>query len=280
MDVELFSEKIEKALLGLLISKPILTKKIVGLIDAEDFYFNNHKAVFKAIFDTFQKHNSADEILITEELVLLSSLPKNEIISFIADLMVEKGLESNIDKYVSVIKEKKEIRSLEKSLKESVDLVTNTGTSISDLIGQVESKIYEIGKNRKFKDFKNIIELTSEYELKMKQIDENGFQDGLRTKITFLDEKIGGLKNGEFIIIAARPSMGKTAFALEIAKNISTSKNVGFFSLEMPSEQLIKRLISSESNIDQRKFNKVSKMNQLEQARLNSGIQKIKSLNL
>jgi len=280
MAVELFSEKIEKALLGLLISKPILTKKIVGLIDAEDFYFNNHKAVFKAIFDTFQKHNSADEILITEELVLLSSLPKNEIISFIADLMVEKGLESNIDKYVSVIKEKKEIRSLEKSLKESVDLVTNTGTSISDLIGQVESKIYEIGKNRKFKDFKNIIELTSEYELKMKQIDENGFQDGLRTKITFLDEKIGGLKNGEFIIIAARPSMGKTAFALEIAKNISTSKNVGFFSLEMPSEQLIKRLISSESNIDQRKFNKVSKMNQLEQARLNSGIQKIKSLNL
>ena len=280
MAIELFSEKIEKALLGLLIAKPFLTKKVVGLIDEEDFYFANNKAAFQAIFNSFEKHNSADEILITEELILLSSMPKNEILGFIADLMVNKGLESNIDKYVSVIKEKKQIRTLEKSLKESVDLVSNTGTSISDLIGQVESKIYEVGKNRKFKDFKNIVELTSEYEIKMKQIDEHGFQDGLRTKITFLDEKIGGFKNGEFIIIAARPSMGKTAFALEIAKNVAVTKNVGLFSLEMPSEQLVKRMLSSETNIDQRKFDKVSKMNQLEQARLHSGIEKIKSLNL
>ncbi len=281
MSAKLFSEKTERALLGLLISKPHLTKRVTGTINPGDFYFKENNLVFQAILNSFKIHNSADEILIAEELSILSSESKEKMFSYITELMMDSGIETNIEKYINIIKEKQQTRSLESTLKESISIVSSSnGNSVSELIGQVESKIYNVTKNRELKDFKNVNILTEEYQLKMKKMSEEGYQEGLRTKITSLDKKIGGLKDGEFIIVAARPSMGKTAFALEIAKNISVVKNVGFFSLEMPAEQLIKRMISSESMIEQREFNKMSQMSQISNARLTTSIDKIRRLNL
>ena len=278
--VELFSEKTEKALLGLLILKPSLLKRIIGSIQPTDFYNKKNQLVFQAILNSFKKHNSSDEVLVIEELSILIPGSKDDIFSYVAELISYSGIETNIDKYVNIIKEKQQTRALESTLKESIDIVSTSGTSVSELIGQVESKIFNVTKNRELKDFKNINSLTEEYQIKMKRMNEEGYQEGLRTKIASLDEKIGGLKDGEFIIVAARPSMGKTAFALEISKNISFSKNVGLFSLEMPAEQLIKRMVSSESMIDQRDFNKMSQMSQMSKARLVSGFEKIGKLNL
>ncbi len=281
MSAKLFSEKTERALLGLLISKPHLTKRVTGTINPGDFYFKENNLVFQAILNSFKIHNSADEILIAEELSILSSESKEKMFSYITELIMDSGIETNIEKYINIIKEKQQTRSLESTLKESISIVSSSsGNSVSELIGQVESKIYNVTKNRELKDFKNVNILTEEYQLKMKKMSEEGYQEGLRTKITSLDKKIGGLKDGEFIIVAARPSMGKTAFALEIAKNISVAKNVGFFSLEMPAEQLIKRMISSESMIEQREFNKMSQMSQISNARLTTSIDKIRRLNL
>jgi len=281
MAVELFSEKTERALLGLLVSKPELTKRVIGSLNPQDFYFKQNGFVFEAILKSFEKHNSADEILIIEELSFLTTDSKDKIFNYITELMIDCGIETNIEKYINIIKEKQQARSLQTTLRESMDMVSTSGAnSVSELIGQVESKIYNVTKDRELKDFKDIDILTEEYQLKMKRMEEEGFQEGILTRIPSLDQKIGGLKDGEFIIVAARPSMGKTAFALEIAKNISVTKNVGLFSLEMPSEQLIKRMVSSESMIDQRNFNKMSQMSQISNARLISGFEKIRKLNL
>lgn len=280
MAVELFSEKTERALLGLLIVKPELVKQVVGSINPEHFYFKKNQLVFTAILNSFKKHNSSDQVLVIEEYLLLTSDSKENVFSYVAQLMDDAGIKTNIDKYINIIREKQQTRSLESTLKESINIVSTSSSSVSELIGQVESKIYNVTKNRELKDFKNIDDLTEEYQLKMKKMEEEGYQEGIRTKITSLDQKIGGMKDGEFIIVAARPSMGKTAFALEIAKNVSVSKNVGLFSLEMPSEQLIKRMISSESMIEQKDFNKMSQMSQMSNARLVSSFDKIRKLNL
>lgn len=280
MAIELFSQKTERALLGLVITKPDLMSEISGAIEPSDFFFKDNGLVFEAIQKSFELHGTADEVLIAEELPKISEKPKAEWLTIISSLIFDKGIETNIEKYIAIIKDKKQTRDLETTLKDSVKLVSEGGESVSDLIGKVENKIQDVTKARELKDFDDISQLTGEYQSKLIKMQEEGYQSGLRTKISSLDEKIGGLKGGEFIIVAARPSMGKTAFSLEIAKNVSKTKNVGFFSLEMPSEQLISRMISSESMVNSRKFGKAGAMNQMEEKRVESSIELIKSMNL
>ncbi len=277
---KLYSSQSEKALLGLLISKPNLSRRVVGSISPTDFFIKENEMVYIAFLNSYQKNGTVDQILLIEELSLISKKSKEEWVDYVGELILEKGLESNVEQYALIIKEKQQTRALEETLKESVNIVSTGTESVSELIGQVESKIFNVTKNRELKDFTNVNDLTDEYQEKLKRMEEEGFQEGIRTKISPLDEKIGGLKGGEFIILAARPSMGKTAVALEIGKNVSFTKNVGMFSLEMPSEQLIKRMISSEAMIDQRQINKVSTMNQLSKNRVEAAIATVKKLNL
>ncbi len=278
----LHSEQAEKLLLGLLISNNQLVSKVAGLINSDDFFILENQELYQAINNSFQKHSSADSPFLLEELVLISSKSKGQWIDYISEISLEKGVENNIEKYVELIKEKKQTRELKNTLINSVDLVEKGGNSISNLIGQVESKIQDITRQRELKDFENIESLTQEFLLKMKQQQEEGYQSGLRTGYPALDRSLGGLKGGQFIVVAARPSMGKTAFSLEIAKNIALKGNkVGFFSLEMPSDQLILRMLSSESMIDPKTmFSPNTSLNQMQLERLNYAKSKIKSMEM
>lgn len=277
---KLFSESTEKALLGLLVSKPDLSKSVAGRLNVIDFYSKDNALVFEAIIRSLDFNGSSDEILVLEELTKISKKDKKYWVTYLLELSFEKGLESNIDKYVDLILEKKQARDLETTLIDSVKLIGEGGNSVSELIGHVETKIQDVTRKKELKDFSDVNTLTNEFTLKLKKMEEEGYQDGLRTKISVLDEKIGGLKGGQFVVVAARPSMGKTAFSLEIAKNIAMDKNVGFFSLEMPTDQLITRLISSESMIDSNLITRMSSLNQMAAQRVQFAIEKIKKLNL
>lgn len=281
MAKELFSEQTEKSLLGLLLSKPDLMKKATGLIESSDFYFTNNSFLYRALISSYSIHSSVDIVFVSEELIKISDKNVKLWIDYMAQLILGKGIESNLNKYISIIKEKKQTRELQETLKDSMKLVSEGGAqSVSELIGQVETKIKIVTKKRELKDFYNIKKLTSEFEIKIEMMKKGGYQNGIKTKITALDEKIGGLQGGQFIIIAARPSMGKTAFALEISKNISKSKNVGFFSLEMPADQLIARMISSETLLNSNILTKPQNMNGRDASRLAAGLEAIKKLHL
>ncbi|NQX83410.1 MAG: replicative DNA helicase [Mycoplasmataceae bacterium] len=280
MAKELFSEKTERALLGLIIVNPNLVKIITGAITSDDFFFTDNGLIFTSIINSFDIHGVADEVLLVEELSKISDKPKVEWLTYIASLIMDKGIETNIEKYIELLREKKYTRELERSLKDSVKIVSKGGSSVADLIGQVESKIQNVTKQKELKDFSDVKTLTSKLQVKMKKMEEGGFQDGIRTKFSTLDNKLGGLQGGQFIVVAARPSMGKTAFALELSKNISKTHNVGFFSLEMPSEQLILRLISSEAMIESRWFTQPNTLNQKAQERIQYAIETVKKLNL
>ncbi len=280
MTTNFYSQQSENKLLGLILSDNSLMTKIAGAIAPEDFFVKENQILFVAIQNSFEKHASADTPFLLEELSLISPKSKEEWMDIFANLVIDKGLESNIDRYIELIKEKKQKRDLKDTLASSVDLVNQGGDSVTSLIGHVESKIQDITRQKELKDFEPIEALTDEFVLKMKKIEDEGVQSGLRVGIPPLDKQLGGLQPGQFIIIAARPSIGKTAFSLEIAKNVAKKGNkVGFFSLEMPSDQIIMRMLSSESTINSRTMFVPNKpLNQMAQNRLELAKDTIKKM--
>lgn len=279
---ELYSIDSEKKILNLLLSNNKLVTKVAGSLLPADFFVHDHQILFKAMEDTYSKHSSLDLAFLIEELTLASDKSKDDWGNILGDIGYEQAIESNIDKYIDLVKDKKQTRDLKDTLAESVNLVSAGGDTVNNLIGEVESKILNISKNREMKDFTDVEELTNEYLLKLDRIRNEGFQEGVKTGIPALDQKLGGLKGGQFIILAGRPSMGKTAVGLDIAKNVAKNgRRVAFFSLEMPSDQLITRLISSESMVNGRLLTDPNKqLNQMAQQKVAAGIETVKSLKL
>lgn len=265
-----YSEQSEKKLLGLLLKDNQLVTRVAGLIEPADFFDRNHQLLFEGINNSFSKHGNADSALLVEELTLISTLKKEDWLVILSNLIVEKGIESNIEKYVELIKDKRHIRDLRTSLQQAGVMVEKGGESVSSLIGDIEGKIKQISDQKELKDFESMESITNEFLLKMKRIEEEGIQPGIRTGLPRLDQSIGGFQEGQFIIIAARPSMGKTAFALDIAKHMAKNgQRVGFFSLEMPNDQLVMRMLSSESMIKSKSmFNSKYPLNQISRERL------------
>ncbi len=280
MTTNFYSQQSENKLLGLILSDNSVMKKIAGSVEPGDFYLPENQILYKAILSSFEKHSSADTPFLLEELSLISPKAKEEWMDVFATLILEKGLESNVERYIGLIKEKKQTRELKDTLSQSVDLVNKGGDSVTNLIGHVESKIQDITRQRELKDLEPMDSLTDEFIVKMKKIEEEGVQSGIRVGIPQLDKQLGGLQAGQFIIIAARPSIGKTAFSLEIAKNVAKSGyKVGFFSLEMPSDQLIMRMLSSESMIKSRSMYVPNRpLNQMAKTRLEVAQETIKKM--
>ncbi len=279
---KLYSEQSENKLIGLILHDNSLMTKIAGSIDSEDFYIKDNQILFVAIQNAFSKHSSADIPFLVEELSHISTRPKEEWMNYFSKLISEKGLVPNIEKYVELIKEKRQSRLLRETLASSAELVGEGKDNVTSLIGQVESKIQDITRQRELKDFEGLDKLTSEFLLKMKKIEEEGIQSGIRTGIAPLDKAMGGMQAGQFIIIAARPSMGKTAFALDIAKNVAKQgKKVGFFSLEMPSDQLIMRMLSSEAMINSRMLYKQNRpLNQQQRTKLEIAQETVRTMSM
>ncbi len=283
MNNTLHSQQAENRLLGILINDYSQMRKIAGLLEPTDFFIQENQNIFKAIDSCIQKGYDSDLTFLIEELRVLSNKSPSEWMNYFSTLTLEKGIVSNIENYVNLILEKRQARDLKSTLEDSSKKVDIGGATVFELIDQVETKIQDITKTRELKDFEPIENLTNEYLLKMQKIAEDGIQTGIKTGISLLDESIGGFQPGQLVIIAARPSMGKTAFALEMAKGVARKKKVGFFSLEMPADQLILRLMSSEAKINSRKIfqqNNVEQLDQQKQMRIDAAKESVKKLNM
>ncbi len=242
---------VENALIGLIIIKPKLISKIIGVLNEENFSDKNISLIYKVVEKLFNNKEKIDPIILSEELSRISKNDKNYWINFIGNLTIESGYESNIDEYVKILVDKKQSKDLEKTLSISLSEVKNEKLSVKELVEKIESDIFSVTRNRELKNFEKIDKLVKKFSNKLDFIKSNGYKDGLQTEILSLDNVMGGLKKSELIIVAARPSMGKTAFALQLINNISKEKNVGLFSLEMPSNLILQRLISLESGLSQ-----------------------------
>ena len=249
----------EKALIGGIFYNQELFEEIKDIVTAEDFYKIEHSAIYKAMEQVYSGSKGIDAILIDEEIKKSNSKNKEEVLEVLSDILDEITSSYNLLEYANLIKEKAMLRRLGNVGAEITQLAYNDIRPAEDIIDVAESMVLNLSK----KILKNsIVDMKTagvDEIMRMERVSGNrGKTLGIPTGFIDLDRMTNGLNNSDLIILAARPAMGKTAFALNLALNAGKEqKNVLVFSLEMPAQQLYQRLLSIESGIPQHKLKNV-----------------------
>lgn len=268
----------EQALLGCLINKPSKIQDIEDTVYVSDFYLEKHKVLYSALKELSANNNEIDLVTLLEELRMENKLTEAGGVSYITEL--SNGFyTSNIKSYIDIIKDKANRRALIKLGRDTISEAYSE-KDLEKVTGEVEDSIYKINNNKESVDFIGIGQAVEETLKRIEINYQNGGKIlGTTTGYKDLDNTISGLVPGDFIIVAARPSMGKTAFALNIAQYASKEVNVGIFSLEMTREQLVQRMISSRCLIEYQNI-KTGALTDKEFMKITSGINAIMSRNI
>ena len=249
----------ERALIGGIFYNQDLFDEIRDIVNVEDFYKVEHSSIYSAIEKVYSENKGIDGILIEEEIKKSNSKNKEEILEILSDILDEITSSYNLLEYANLIKEKAMLRRLGNVGAEITQLAYNDIRPAEDIIDIAESMVLNLSK----KILKNsIVDMKTagvDEIMRMERVSDNrGKTLGISTGFIDLDRMTSGLNNSDLIILAARPAMGKTAFALNLALNAGKEqKNVLVFSLEMPAQQLYQRLLSIESGIPQHKLKNV-----------------------
>ena len=247
------SVEAEKSVLGAaMLSKDALFD-VVEVVRAEDFYDENHKEIFKAMLDLHRKNAPVDALTVAEELKKRNSLNMVGGRAYIASLSSGIPTTANAMEYGKIVAEKASVRRLIGTADDIVNKGYEGSFDANQMLDYAESGIFEISQARQKGQYTHIKDVLME---NIQTIDKAAQMDGGLTGITTgfreLDEKTSGLQKSDLIILAARPAMGKTAFALSLARNAAVKghASVMIFSMEMAKEQLSQRLLSMESKVE------------------------------
>ena len=243
----------EKALLGSIMLRPEVMYEITDTAHRESFYSEKHRIIFETILDLFSKHNPTDLLTVAARLKEKNALEEVGGNSYLSELLNSVPSAANASYYAQIIQKKHIARNLIAASDYISSLGYDEASEMEELLDQAQKKIYEvtnIASIHKFVELKN--ELTEAWE-RLDRLHNSG--DGLRgvpTGFAKLDEVLSGLQKSDLIILAARPSVGKTSLALDIARQAAVMHNVpvGIFSLEMSSQQLVDRMLASQSNVN------------------------------
>ena len=255
MDTRMMPHSIEaeKSVLGAIILSKDALMDVVEVIGANDFYDSNHKEIFSAILDICKRNAPVDAITVSEELKKRGTLDMVGGRSYLSSLPSETPTTANAAEYAKLISENAVKRRLIEAANEIAASGFDETEDASALLNYAEKEIFDISQSKErgqctpIQDvfLSNIERIDAASKLK-------GGLSGLTTGFKDLDEKLSGMQKSDLIILAARPAMGKTAFALSIALNASLKANASvlIFSLEMSKEQLGQRLLAMESRVD------------------------------
>ncbi len=243
----------EKALLGAIILKPEVMHDVFVTVYTESFYADKHREIFKAILDIFSKGDPVDILSVSSKLKDRKVLDRVGGASYITELVETVPASSNAIYYAELVQNKSILRGLIHAADDIAELAYSDPENTEEAMDVAEKKIYQVTNatsTRKFTHVSNTIKETWEQYEKLSQSDET--HRGVPTGFTSLDNLLSGLQKSDLIIIAARPSVGKTTFALDIARNAALrfGKSVGFFSLEMANNQIVERMLAAEAGIN------------------------------
>ncbi len=244
----------ERSTLGsLLIDKDAIIK-IADIIAPEDFYHEKHEMIYRTIMEVFEKRNPIDVLTVTSHLEDKKELEQVGGASYIAELTTEVPTASHIFQYATIVKQKSILRKLLKAGDTIKGLGFNETEEIENLLEEAEKSLFNVSQTFIKDRFVHVKEILSQTYEKLADLHDPESKDkyrGIPTGYRDLDNILSGLQPADLVIIAARPSMGKTAFALNIAENIAKNqKSVGIISLEMSKEQLVERMFCSLLGVD------------------------------
>lgn len=247
----------EMSVLGVTFLSKSALEKVCEEISEDMFYSEENKKIFNAIKDLYNNHTAVDVTTLAEELDKKKNLSSVGGIEYITEVIDSVATASNVDYYINIVREKAVLRNLiDTATKIATDAYDNED-NINDVLDNAEKDILQVIKSRKTTEFISIGEALRKAQENLERLAQNKSEiTGIPTGFYDLDKATSGLHEGEMIIIAARPGMGKTALALNIATNaaFNTDKAVAIFNLEMPAEQLVNRMLSAIGQIDSKKL--------------------------
>ncbi len=243
----------EQSLLGALMIDKDAIIKIADIITSDDFYQTAHGIIYDTILELFEKKEAIDILSLTSQLDERHQLDLIGGRSYLANLTNIVPSAAHIESYAKIIQKKATLRRLINAASSILELGYQEEKEVNEVLDKSEQSIFAVSQKflkQKFTHIKDV--LTGAFERIDELHRERGKLRGLPTGFTDLDNLLGGFQKSDLIILAARPSVGKTAFALDIARNAAVryKKSIGLFSLEMSKEQLVDRLISGEAGVN------------------------------
>ena len=242
----------ERALLGAIIIKPESFDLIGGMVSTDDFYLKEHQHIFSAISSMYLESKVIDTVTLVNTLVEQGDRDQSAGIQYISNIANSVPSTANVKDYARIVKDKSILRRLIKVCEDISDTAYDETEPVRAIIDNAEQAIFDISHNNESKDFRHIRDILQNVYRDIETLAETGGAvTGAKTGFSALDRMLIQMGKGDLVILGARPGMGKTSFALNIATNVAkTKKAVAIFSLEMPGEQLVNRLLSSEALID------------------------------
>ncbi len=243
----------EQAVLGAIFLEPSSLTLASEMLLPEDFYRGAHQRIFDAMLKLSDKGEAVDLITVTEELAAAKLLEDIGGISYLSELAGSAPTAANIAYYAKIVEEKSILRRLIRTATEIAQEGYNREDEVDSLLTEAEKSIMEVSQKKNSGAFHHIKDvLFRTYDNIETLHNRVGDVTGIATGFAELDKITAGFQRNDLIIVGARPSMGKTAFALNIAQNVATKtgENVAIFSLEMGAEQLVMRMLCAEGNID------------------------------
>ncbi|TQR20038.1 replicative DNA helicase [Psychrobacillus vulpis] len=247
------NQEAEQSVIGAIFLEPQALITAAEIIMPEDFYRVAHQKIFQTMLRLSDQGKAIDVVTITEELSAKKELEDVGGISYISEIANAVPTAANIGHYAKIVEEKSVLRRLIRVATTIVEDGFTREDEVEALLSEAERKMMEVASRKNAGDFKHIKDVLVEtYDNIEKLHTRKGDVTGIPTGFRDLDRITAGFQRNDLIIVAARPSVGKTAFALNVAQNVATKtdENVAIFSLEMGAEQLVMRMICAEGNID------------------------------
>lgn len=227
--------------------------KIVDSLSAKDFYKSAHREIYEAMLDLYNQREPIDVLSVTSRLREKEKLEEVGGSSYLATLVNSVPTATNVDHYASMVKKKRLLRDLIEASQHIAQLGYKEAEDVEQLIDEAEQRIFGIAKDSLKQEFILVREILDDAWERIDRLHKgDGALRGVSTGFADLDAYLAGLQKSDLVVLAARPSLGKTSLALNIARNVALQekKAVGVFSLEMSREQIIDRLLSTEANVD------------------------------
>ena len=246
----------EQAVIGSMLTDKDAVVDAIEILKPDDFYRQDNKTIYEAILNLYNRAEPIDIITVKSELTSIGKLDAVGGLEYIAVLPDKVPTTANVEKYIKIVEEKSILRRLIKASNEFIDLGYAQNEEVDAIIDQAEKKIFEISQGKNQKGYTPIKDILVESFAELEKLyNQKEPITGIPTGFADLDYKTAGLHNSDLVLVAARPAMGKSAFALNIATNAAVQAKVPvvIFNLEMSKSQLVSRILCSEAMVDSNK---------------------------
>ena len=248
----------EQSVLGSILIDSRCVNDVIGLVRPEDFYLQTNRDIFETVYEMFSYSQVIDPVTVLDKMRERGVYDEQSSTKYIMELMEITPTAANVKQYAQIVHDKALLRNLSEAATDIINTVYEGTGSAQDMLEAAEKKIYALRRGNTNESLEHVGTILLKVFDRLTELSESGSEiSGISTGLRDLDKFISGLNKTDLMLLAARPGMGKTSMALNIALSVAKKypkRTVAFFSLEMSKQQLVTRLISNESFIDNKKL--------------------------